>query len=156
MFDNFREGYREELASIRDAGTYKEERVISSPQSAAIEVPQGEVINFCANNYLGLSSHPAILAGAHKDLWPANDNCNNVGITFVADAPQDAWFLLWYERKSESFPRRVDANADPMCAPSSFNYKSGSIGSGPTVYAGEMAEAVWTNRTSATATMAAN
>ncbi len=58
MFDTFREGFREELESIREAGTYKEERVISSPQSAAIEVPQGEVINFCANNYLGLADNP--------------------------------------------------------------------------------------------------
>jgi glycine C-acetyltransferase len=68
MFDNFREGYREELDSIRDAGTYKEERVISSPQSAAIEVPQGEVINFCANNYLGLADNPEIIARAKQAL----------------------------------------------------------------------------------------
>ena len=53
MFDSFRAGFQEELDAIREAGTYKEERVISSPQSAAIDVPQGEVINFCANNYLG-------------------------------------------------------------------------------------------------------
>jgi len=68
MIDNFREGYREELDSIRDAGTYKEERVISSPQSAAIEVPQGEVINFCANNYLGLADNPEIIACAKQAL----------------------------------------------------------------------------------------
>jgi len=68
MFDNFREGYREELDGIRDAGTYKEERVISSPQSAAIEVPQGEVINFCANNYLGLADNPEIIACAKQAL----------------------------------------------------------------------------------------
>jgi glycine C-acetyltransferase len=68
MFDNFREGYREELDSIRDAGTYKEERVISSPQSAAIEVPQGEVINFCANNYLGLADNPEIITRAKQAL----------------------------------------------------------------------------------------
>ena len=68
MFDNFREGYREELDSIRDAGTYKEERVISSPQSASIEVPQGEVINFCANNYLGLADNPEIIARAKQAL----------------------------------------------------------------------------------------
>ncbi len=64
MFDAFREGFREELDSIREAGTFKEERVISSPQSAAIEVPQGEVINFCANNYLGLADNPEIIARA--------------------------------------------------------------------------------------------
>ena len=68
MFDSFRDGYREELDGIRDAGTYKEERVISSPQSAAIEVPQGEVINFCANNYLGLADNPVIIARAKEAL----------------------------------------------------------------------------------------
>ncbi|MBD3854678.1 MAG: glycine C-acetyltransferase, partial [Acidobacteria bacterium] len=64
MFDNVRKGYSEELDSIREAGTFKEERIISSPQSAAIEVPQGEVINFCANNYLGLADNPEIIARA--------------------------------------------------------------------------------------------
>ena len=68
MFDDFRKGYCEELESIREAGTYKEERVISSPQSAAIEVPQGEVINFCANNYLGLADNPEIIACAKQAL----------------------------------------------------------------------------------------
>jgi glycine C-acetyltransferase len=68
MFDNVRKGYSEELDSIREAGTFKEERIISSPQSAAIEVPQGEVINFCANNYLGLADNPEIVARAKRAL----------------------------------------------------------------------------------------
>ena len=55
MFKNYEAQFRTELEAIREAGTYKVERVISSPQSAAIRVPQGEVINFCANNYLGLA-----------------------------------------------------------------------------------------------------
>jgi glycine C-acetyltransferase len=53
--------FREELQDIRDAGLYKEERVITSPQDADITVAGGKhVINFCANNYLGLAHHPAI------------------------------------------------------------------------------------------------
>jgi len=68
MFDSFRAGFREELDGIREAGTYKQERVISSPQSAAIQVPQGEVINFCANNYLGLADNPEIIARAKEAL----------------------------------------------------------------------------------------
>ncbi len=68
MFDTFRDGFRDELDGIREAGTYKEERVISSPQSAAISVPQGEVINFCANNYLGLADNPEIINFAKKAL----------------------------------------------------------------------------------------
>ena len=68
MFDSFRAGFLEELNDIRQAGTYKEERVISSSQSAAIKVPQGEVINFCANNYLGLADNPEIIAKAKQAL----------------------------------------------------------------------------------------
>jgi glycine C-acetyltransferase len=68
MFDSFRAGFQEELDAIREAGTYKEERIISSPQSAAIDVPQGEVINFCANNYLGLADNPEIIAQAKRAL----------------------------------------------------------------------------------------
>jgi glycine C-acetyltransferase len=68
MFSVFKASFRDELGAIRDAGTYKEERVISSPQSAAIRVPQGEVINFCANNYLGLADNPEIIAAAERAL----------------------------------------------------------------------------------------
>ncbi len=63
-----------ELTGIRDAGTYKEERYIESPQGAKITVeypegaPQKEVINFCANNYLGLSSHPDVIRAAEEGL----------------------------------------------------------------------------------------
>jgi glycine C-acetyltransferase len=60
-----------DLASIREAGLYKDERVIQSAQAAAIKVAGGEVVNFCANNYLGLSSHPKVIEAAHKalDRW---------------------------------------------------------------------------------------
>ena len=68
MFSSFKPGFVDELAAIREAGTYKEERVISSPQSAAIRVPQGDVINFCANNYLGLADNPEIIAAARQAL----------------------------------------------------------------------------------------
>ena len=68
MFTNYRTHFRGELDGIREAGTFKAERVISSPQSAAIEVPQGEVINFCANNYLGLADNPEIIAAAKRAL----------------------------------------------------------------------------------------
>jgi glycine C-acetyltransferase len=68
MFDSYRDQFREELEGIREAGTYKEERVISSPQGAAIRVTQGEVINFCANNYLGLADNPEIIAAARSAL----------------------------------------------------------------------------------------
>jgi glycine C-acetyltransferase len=57
-----------ELEEVHAAGLYKEERIILTPQDARIKVPEGEVINFCANNYLGLSSHKGILEAAQKGL----------------------------------------------------------------------------------------
>ena len=54
------------LTEIREAGLYKEERLIESPQKAAIQVKGKEVLNFCANNYLGLSDHPRLIEGATK------------------------------------------------------------------------------------------
>ncbi|MDP6957683.1 MAG: glycine C-acetyltransferase [Planctomycetota bacterium] len=58
----------EEIANIREAGLYKDERVILGPQGSSIRVGSDEVLNFCANNYLGLSSHPAIIQAAHDAL----------------------------------------------------------------------------------------
>ena len=61
--------YEETLAGIREAGTWKSERVIITPQQAEIRVSDGqEVINFCANNYLGLSDHPTLVAAARRTL----------------------------------------------------------------------------------------
>src|ERR1700754_1729075 len=55
-----------ELEEIKAAGLFKSERVISSPQGAEIMVNGKKVLNFCANNYLGLSSHPKVIEAAHK------------------------------------------------------------------------------------------
>ena len=57
---------RSQIAEIREAGLYKEERLIESPQRAAITVKGKEVLNFCANNYLGLSDHPRLIEGAKR------------------------------------------------------------------------------------------
>ena len=56
------------IEEIRAAGTYKEERVLLSPQGARIRVAQGEVLNLCANNYLGLAAHPELVAAAKRAL----------------------------------------------------------------------------------------
>lgn len=71
MYGKFREFLKTELRAIRDAGLYKEERIIQSPQGAVIGVPQGEVLNFCSNNYLGLGDHPALISSAKEalDRW---------------------------------------------------------------------------------------
>ncbi len=62
---------KKELDKIKSEGLYKEERIITSPQDAEIRVNNKSVINFCANNYLGLSSHPKVIHAAHKvlDKW---------------------------------------------------------------------------------------
>ncbi|MFM1858176.1 MAG: glycine C-acetyltransferase [Bacteroidota bacterium] len=57
-----------ELTEIKEAGLYKTERIIESPQGAVIKVGGKEVLNFCANNYLGLSSHPTVIEAAHKAI----------------------------------------------------------------------------------------
>ncbi len=68
MFDQAAEVYEKTLAEIRAAGLSKDERVIQSPQGSHIAVGGREVLNFCANNYLGLSSHPKVIEAAHKSL----------------------------------------------------------------------------------------
>ncbi|MEU6803950.1 glycine C-acetyltransferase [Streptomyces neyagawaensis] len=75
MFDSVRDDLRATLDEIRAAGLHKPERVIGTPQSATVNVTAGgrpgEVLNFCANNYLGLADHPEVVAAAHEalDRW---------------------------------------------------------------------------------------
>ena len=67
--ESFYTSLQTELKNIEEAGLYKRERIITSPQGADIKVSSGqEVINFCANNYLGLSSHPKVIAAAKNIL----------------------------------------------------------------------------------------
>ena len=66
MYGKLKEHLCATLAEIREAGLYKEERLIESPQSAAIEVAGKEVLNFCANNYLGLSNHPRLIEASKQ------------------------------------------------------------------------------------------
>ena len=69
MYGKMQQHLTRELESIREAGLYKNERIIVTPQGVDIGLNNGqEVLNFCANNYLGLSSHPAIIQAAHEAL----------------------------------------------------------------------------------------
>ena len=68
MYGQVQKRLQQELDSIREAGLFKEERIIQGPQGASIQVPQGEVLNFCANNYLGLSNNETLKAAASKGI----------------------------------------------------------------------------------------
>ena len=72
MYTAFRSHVQAQLDELRQAGLYKEERPLQSAQGAKVQVAGGRsVLNFCANNYLGLASHPDVVAAAHAalDRW---------------------------------------------------------------------------------------
>ncbi|MDR0829150.1 MAG: aminotransferase class I/II-fold pyridoxal phosphate-dependent enzyme, partial [Prevotellaceae bacterium] len=68
MYKNFKNFLEEELSEIKNAGLWKNEREITSPQSSDIQVKGADVLNFCANNYLGLSNHPRLIAAAKNAM----------------------------------------------------------------------------------------
>jgi glycine C-acetyltransferase len=68
MLGKFQDHLQTELNNIRSAGLFKTERIILTPQGSRIAVRQGEVLNFCANNYLGLGNHPALIAASQAAL----------------------------------------------------------------------------------------
>ncbi len=69
MYGTVKEELRKRIDEVREQGLYKHERIIEGPQGSHIDVSErGDVINFCANNYLGLASHPEIIRAAHEGL----------------------------------------------------------------------------------------
>ena len=111
-----RHRYQQELTGIRDAGLFKEERYIHSPQGADIEVefpvgnPARHVINLCANNYLGLSSHPEVVAAARAGLEDRGYGMSSV--RFICGT-QDIHREL--ERRLTSFLGTEDTLLFPSC-----------------------------------------
>jgi 7-keto-8-aminopelargonate synthetase-like enzyme len=85
--------YQQQLSDIREAGIFKQERFIHSPQAPDIEVefPSGadlkKVINVCANNYLGLSSHPEVVKAAHEGLDTRGYGMSSVRFICGTQAP---------------------------------------------------------------------
>ena len=80
MYGKFQKQLQEELQSIQDAGLFKKERIIINPQAADIRVSTGEdVLNFCANNYLGLSSHPEVVRASKQALDSHGFGMSSVG-----------------------------------------------------------------------------
>jgi len=79
MHPSFQQHLQQQLGEIRAAGTYKNERVIMTPQGTTIRVADGQpVLNLCANNYLGLAQHPAVTAAAHEALEKWGYGCASV------------------------------------------------------------------------------
>ncbi len=105
MFDNVRTALQQEIQEIKDAGLYKRERVIVTPQGPVIKTDQGlEVLNFCANNYLGLSSHPKVIEAAHEAIRTHGFGLSSV--RFICGT-QDLHKTL--ERKTADFLGQEDA-----------------------------------------------
>jgi len=113
--------YQRELKSLRDQGLYKEERYIHSPQASTIvvEYPSGadlkSVINLCANNYLGMSSHPEVIAAAHRALDERGYGLSSVrficGTQDIHRALEQALTAFLGTEDTILFPSCLDANA---------------------------------------------
>jgi len=116
-----RAGFAEEIEAIKSKGLYKEKRFICSPQDAEItvEYPEGaaqeKVLNFCANNYLGLSSHPDVIAAAHKGLDSRGYGMSSVrficGTQDIHRELQDRLTDFLGTEDTLLFPSCMDANA---------------------------------------------
>ena len=111
MFDSMKPALDAELARIRDAGLWKSERVLTSPQGPEVTLEDGRrVLVFCANNYLGLSSHPETLAAAHRALDSHGHGLSSV--RFICGT-QDLHRTL--ERKIADFVGAEDAILYAAC-----------------------------------------
>ena len=89
------------LAEIREAGLYKEERIIESPQRAAIKVAGKEVLNFCANNYLGLSDHPRLIEASNRMMDQRGFGMSSVRfICGTQDVHKRLQVHLWFHIRS--------------------------------------------------------
>jgi glycine C-acetyltransferase len=119
--DAVRQSYADEITSIEQKGTYKEKRFLRSPQAAEIDVeyPEGadcvKVLNFCANNYLGFSSHPDVIAAAHEGLDARGFGMSSVrficGTQDIHRTLQDRVTGFLGMEDTLLFPSCMDANA---------------------------------------------
>ena len=100
MYNKLQPVLQKEIDSIREAGLYKKERIITTPQGAEIKTSDGKkVINFCANNYLGLSSHPRVIAAAKRAI-----DTHGFGMSSVRFICGTQDIHLELEKKISQFP----------------------------------------------------
>jgi glycine C-acetyltransferase len=119
--DLARQRYTDEIQAIRDKGLFKEKRFICSPQDAEIEVefpegaPRRRVLNFCANNYLGLSSHPDVVRAAHEGLDARGFGMSSVrficGTQDIHRELEERMSAFLGTEDTVLFPSCMDANA---------------------------------------------
>jgi len=92
MYQAFQKHLQQEISDIRAAGLYKNERIITSPQNAMIKITDGrEMLNFCANNYLGLSDHPEIKKAAIQAI--ENSGYGMSSVRFICGLDIEACLL---------------------------------------------------------------
>src|SRR5512134_4196197 len=134
--------YRADLDAIRAAGLFKEERYIHSPQGAdiAVEFPEGApprpVINLCANNYLGLSSHPEVVRAAHEGLDGRGYGLSSV--RFICGT-QDLHRQL--ERRLTAFLGTEDTLLFPSCLDANAGIFEAILGEGDVMIADRLVHA---------------
>lgn len=115
MRKNIQNLLAKQIQAIKSAGTYKAQRIITSPQSSKIRANNKEVLNFCANNYLGLSNHPRLIQAAKKTLDSHGFGMSSV--RFICGTQdihkQLEKIIAQYYKLEDSilFPSGFDANA---------------------------------------------
>mgnify|MGYP003564943093 CR=1 FL=1 len=99
MYGSVKDRLVEELDQIRDSGLYKDERIIASPQSTKIRLADGrEVLNMCANNYLGLAGHPEVIAAAQEAIAQWLEDAEDLAL--VEERRRGPW-IAWEDARDE-------------------------------------------------------
>ncbi|XP_064395572.1 2-amino-3-ketobutyrate coenzyme A ligase, mitochondrial-like [Halichondria panicea] len=131
----FRDILGGEVSAIREAGTFKHERVITTPQAALIKVQErdGYLLNFCANNYLGLSSHPEVIRAAQKALDDYGAGLSSV--RFICGT-QDLHLEL--ESKIAQFHGRDDAILYASCFDANAGLFEAALGKEDALYSDQL------------------
>jgi glycine C-acetyltransferase len=130
---HFRDALRSQLDDLRQRGLYKRERLLLGPQGSAIRVGERDVINFCANNYLGLANHPAVIAAAQEGL--RRYGYGMASVRFICGT-QDLHKKL--ERAIAGFLRKDDAILYSSCFDANTGLFETLLGEEDTIFSDEL------------------